>query len=64
VTLPVHYQAEKAKAGAPKMEWPLCGAKPLSYDSTQVWIFVTCPDCLKQRPSLLRRLQWWRNIAP
>jgi hypothetical protein len=37
----VHYQLGQG--------WPLCGERPVSYDSTAVWPFVTCLKCLSRR---------------
>lgn len=37
----IHYQQGNG--------WPICGERPLCYDSTEVWRLVTCPKCLKRR---------------
>jgi hypothetical protein len=35
----IHYQQDN--------RWPICGERPLSYDSTEALAVVTCPKCLE-----------------
>ena len=41
-TRPVHYQKTHR-------DWPVCGERPISYDSTAVWDLVTCPKCRERQ---------------